>query len=76
MTNKHRFIISFLIGLQVLSVSVAEPLVIPDPTNYPSLSTKKMGHVRHMINLAKQLDGDFSMMGETDPVFSMIKIAG
>ena len=71
MTNKHRFIISFLIGLQVLSVSVAEPLVIPDPTNYPSLSTKKMGHVRHMINLAKQLDGDFSMMGETDPVYSM-----
>ena len=71
MTNKHRFIISFLIGLQVLSVSVAEPLVIPDPTNYPSLSTKKMGHVRHMVNLANQLDGDFSLMGETDPVYNM-----
>ena len=71
MTNKYRFIIPFLVGLKVLSVTAAEPLVIPDPTNYPSLSTKKMGHVRHMVNLANQLDGDFSLMGETDPVYNM-----
>ena len=39
----------------------------PDPANYPALSTQQMGHVRHMINLANQLDGDWSMMGETPP---------
>ena len=35
----------------------------PDPADYPALSTEQMGHVRHMINIANQLDGDFSMMG-------------
>jgi hypothetical protein len=71
MLRKYRFIIPFIIGLKALSVTAAESLVIPDPKNYPSLSTKKMGHVRHMINLANQLDGDFSLMGETDPVYHM-----
>ncbi|MGB2045358.1 MAG: hypothetical protein ACPHUD_06480, partial [Porticoccaceae bacterium] len=71
MTTRYRYIIAFLVGVKVLAVSAAEPLVSPDPTNYPSLSTKQMGHVRHMINLANQLDGDFSLMGETDPVYYM-----
>ena len=42
-----------------------------DPADYPSLSTPQMGHVRHMVNLANQLDGDFSLMGEMDPVWYM-----
>ena len=71
MTTRYRYIIAFLVGVKVLAVSAAEPLVTPDPANYPSLSTKQMGHVRHMINLANQLDGDFSLMGETDPVYYM-----
>jgi hypothetical protein len=71
MLRKYRFIIPFIIGLKTLSVTAAESFVIPDPKNYPSLSTKEMGHVRHMINLANQLDGDFSLMGETDPVYHM-----
>ena len=42
-----------------------------NPEDYPALSTKQMGHVRHMINIANQLDGDFSLMGEFDPVYYM-----
>ena len=42
-----------------------------NPADYPSLSTPQMGHVRHMVNLANQLDGDFSLMGEMDPVWYM-----
>ncbi len=42
-----------------------------NPADYPALSTKQMGHVRHMINLANQLDGDFSLMGQMDPVYHM-----
>ena len=36
-----------------------------NPATYPSLSEKQMGHTRHLINLANQLDGDWSMMGNT-----------
>ncbi len=43
----------------------------PDAADYPALSTEQMGHVRHMIDLANQLDGDFSLMGEFDPVYYM-----
>ena len=42
-----------------------------NPEDYRALSTKQMGHVRHMINIANQLDGDFSLMGEFDPVYYM-----
>lgn len=55
----------------ILAVPVTALAADPDPASYPALSTKQMGHVRHMINLANQLDGDFSLMGEMDPVYYM-----
>ena len=71
MTRNFRLVTAFLFGVNALSVTAVESSNIPDPSTYPSLSTKQMGHVRHMINLANQLDGDFSLMGETDPVYHM-----
>ena len=59
------------IALWVSASSLAFPVVGlaagATPESYPVLSTKQMGHVRHMINLANQLDGDWSMMGDTSP---------
>lgn len=43
----------------------------PDPADYPALSTEQMGHVRHMINIANDLPGDFEILGEIDPVYYM-----
>ena len=63
------------IALWVGAMSVAVPVAgLADgvaAADYPALSTKQMGHVRHMINLANQLDGDFSLMGQMDPVYHM-----
>lgn len=70
MTKKSRFIAIWMTAT-VLSVPVAGLAADPDPASYPALSTEQMGHVRHMINLANQLDGDFSLMGEMDPVYYM-----
>ncbi len=61
-----RFIASW-ISATSLAIPVLALAAGPDPANYPALSTQQMGHVRHMINLANQLDGDWSMMGETSP---------
>jgi len=55
----------------LLAVPVTGLAAGVNPADYPSLSTKQMGHVRHMINMANQLDGDFSMMGQMDPVYYM-----
>ena len=55
---------SLLITLMNPGFGVAADI---NPEDYPALSTKQMGHVRHMINIANQLDGDFSLMGEFDP---------
>jgi len=63
--------IALWIGATSLAIPAAGLAAGPDPANYPALSTQQMGHVRHMINLANQLDGDFSMLGETDPVYYM-----
>ena len=60
--------IALWIGATSLAIPVAGLAAGPDPANYPVLSTQQMGHVRHMINLADQLDGDWSMMGEADTV--------
>ena len=59
-----RFIASW-ISATSLAIPVVGLAAGPNPANYPALSTQQMGHVRHMINLANQLDGDWSMMGET-----------
>ena len=59
---------SLLIALMNPGFGVAADI---NPEDYPALSTKQMGHVRHMINIANQLDGDFSLMGEFDPVYYM-----
>ena len=64
-------IIALWIGAASLAISATGLAANPDPASYPSLSTKQMGHVRHMINMANQLDGDFSLMGEADPVYAM-----
>jgi len=63
--------IALWIAATSLAIPVAGLAAGPDPANYPALSTQQMGHVRHMINLANQLDGDFSLLGETDPVYAM-----
>jgi len=70
MSLGSRFI-ALWIGAMSLAIPVAGLAADPDPANYPALSTQQMGHVRHMINLANQLDGDFSLMGEFDPVYYM-----
>jgi len=51
-----------LVGAQPLAPSTGAIILASD---YPSLSTEEMGHIRHMINLANQLDGDWSLMGNT-----------
>jgi len=68
---KSSFIIALLIGMKFLIVPIGGLASDPDPANYPALSTQQMGYVRHMINMGNQLDGDFSMMGETVPVWHM-----
>ena len=70
MTLHSRFI-ALWAAAALLSVPNATPAAAPDPESYRALSAKQMGHVRHMINLANQLDGDFSLMGEMDPVYYM-----
>ncbi len=64
-------VIALWIGATSLAIPVAGLAAGPDPADYPALSTQQMGHVRHMVNLANQLDGDFSLMGEADPVYAM-----
>ena len=66
-----RTLLVFLILLSISGVPVSALGTEPDPSDYPALSTEQMGHVRHMINMANQLDGDFSLMGEMDPVYYM-----
>ena len=51
-----------LVGAQPAAHSERGAILAAD---YPGLSTEEMGHVRHMINLANQLDGDWSLMGNT-----------
>ena len=63
--------IAFWIGAMSVATPVAGLADGPAAADYPALSTKQMGHVRHLINLANQLDGDFSLMGRTDPVYHM-----
>jgi hypothetical protein len=63
--------IALWIGATSLAIPVAGLAAGPDPANYPALSTQQTGHVRHMINLANQLDGDWSMMGEADTVYAL-----
>ncbi len=70
MSLGSRFI-SLWIGATSLAIPVAGLAAGPDPANYPALSTQQMGHVRHMINLANQLDGDWSMMGEAETVYAL-----
>ena len=70
MSLGSRFI-ALWIGATSLAIPAVGLAAGPDPSSYPALSTQQMGHVRHMINLANQLDGDFSLMGETDPVYYM-----
>ena len=71
---------SMLVGFRVVALWIgAASLVIPvagladgpNPSDYPALSTKQMGHVRHMINMANDLPGDFSLLGQMDPVYHM-----
>ena len=40
---------------------------VPDPSTYPRLDDKQLGHVNRIIALAHQLDGDWSGMGSTEP---------
>ena len=54
-----------------LAVPVTGLTAEPVAENYPALSTEQMGHVRHMINMANDLPGDFSLMGQMDPVYHM-----
>ncbi|MBJ89735.1 MAG: hypothetical protein CMO98_07730 [Woeseia sp.] len=57
-----------LIIFFISQLAVISPLYAGAPVNvtdYPSLNEKQIGHVRHMINLANKLDGDWSMMGNT-----------
>ena len=68
---KSHFVIALLIGAKVLAVPVGGLASDPDPASYPALSAQQMGHVRHMINMGNQLDGDFSLMGEAVPVWGM-----
>ena len=70
MSLRFRFI-AFWIGALSVAIPVAGLADGPAAADYPALSTKQMGHVRHMINLANQLDGDFSLMGQMDPVYHM-----
>ena len=46
-----------LIASAALVIALVIPAVgfaaDPDPADYPALSTEQMGHVRHMINIAK-----------------------
>ena len=34
-----------------------------DPDAYPKLTGKSMGHVRHMVEIAEQLPGNWAYMG-------------
>ncbi|HJN50256.1 MAG TPA: hypothetical protein QF924_07250 [Pseudomonadales bacterium] len=75
-TLRHRMLVGFrFIAVWIGVTSLAIPLVGHadrlNPTDYPALSTKQMGHVRHMINMANDLPGDFSLMGQMDPVYHM-----
>ena len=63
MQFRKSLIVFVIIQLAAMSTILAD--APPDPADYPVLSTKEIGHVRHMINLANRLDGDWSMMGET-----------
>lgn len=50
-----------LLALAAAGAQAAAPKV--DPTDYPELTDKEIGHVRHMIRLSRQLPGDWSGMG-------------
>ena len=63
MRLRKLFIMFFISQLAVISPLYAGAPV--NVTDYPSLNEKQIGHVRHMINLANRLDGDWSMMGNT-----------
>lgn len=70
---------SNLVAPAAITLAITAALAVPvtgltaDPVadNYPALSTEQMGHVRHMINMANDLPGDFSLMGQMDPVYHM-----
>ncbi len=37
-----------------------------EPQDYPSLDNKQLGHIRHVVRLANQLPGEWSMMGSME----------
>ena len=37
-----------------------------EPQDYPSLDNKQLGHIRHIVRLANQLPGEWSMMGSME----------
>ncbi|KQX22812.1 MULTISPECIES: linalool dehydratase/isomerase domain-containing protein [unclassified Sphingomonas] len=52
---------AFGMALVTAGAQAAVPKV--DPADYPELTDKEIGHVRHMIRLSRQLPGDWSGMG-------------
>jgi len=38
-----------------------------NPSDYPSMSSKQLGHFRHIVRLANQLHGEWGMMGTKEP---------
>jgi hypothetical protein len=50
-----------LMTLAATGTQAAVPKV--DPADYPELTDKEIGHIRHMIRLSRQLPGDWSGMG-------------
>lgn len=52
----------------VLALGLASPAAFPaslavNPQDYPKLTEKELGHIRHMVRLAHQLPGDWSGFG-------------
>src|SRR5690606_37100515 len=46
------------------SLAAAEPGADINAADYPSLTDKELGHVRRMVDLSRQLPGDWSGMSD------------
>ncbi len=55
-----------LLLIPVGTVAIADEPPI-DPSKYPAMSEKQIGHLRHIVELANLLHGDWTQMGDTPP---------
>lgn len=63
--SRFGFLLTSSLALAAVTPAVAAPASVGEPA-YPSLDEKQLGHVRNIVELARQADGDWTDMKTGD----------